>query len=365
MINYNDISEYLDKFSSQNLLRILNHYTGIDFSSNDYLGLSKNSDSMNAGIKAVQKFGTGSTGSRLLSGNKQIFEEFEERIAIDKHSETSLIFNSGYVANLSVIATFSDLGYVIIFDKLNHASMYRGVNRNQLPRFNHLKYDQLENILEKHKDYPKKLIASETVFGMDGDTAELKILSELAERYDAVLYLDEAHATGLYGKHGYGLSTNSQLHSDSTIVMGTFSKALASCGAYVACPNIFKQYLVQTSKEFIYSTALSPFCVGVAEHNWKLLPSLDGIRKEILTKSDYLRNKLSNLGYKYIGSGTNIISVLFDSTENMLHAHEKLLDNGIIVSAIRRPTSPSPRLRIAVTAMHSYDDLDSLFSSLQ
>lgn len=365
MVTYAEISNHLDKINSQNLYRELNNHEGLDFSSNDYFGLSKNSESINAGFEIAKKFGTGATGSRLLSGNKKFFEEFEKRIAADKNFESALIFNSGYVANLSVISIFSKLGYLAIFDKLNHASMYCGANHAQLLRFNHLNYEQLEQILKKHKNNPKKLIASETIFGMDGDIANVKVLSELAEKYGAILYLDEAHATGLYGERGYGISTNFRLNSDCTIVMGTFSKALASCGAYIACSNLFKEYMIQISKEFIYSTALPPSCIGVAEYNWKLLPSLNCVRSEIFIKSEYLRQRLSNLNYKCTGSNTNIVSLLFDSTENMLETHKRLLNCGIIVSAIRKPTSPTPRLRIAVTAEHSYKDLDLLLQALK
>lgn len=357
-----EILNCLDKLQNQNLLRELkNSYENTiiaDFSSNDYLALSKNQMSIKAGMAAAQKYGTGSTGARLLSGNPKIFSEFEEEIANDKNFESALIFNSGYIANLSVISAFSQLNYLIIFDKLNHASMYQGMSQGKLLRFGHLNYEHLEKILEENQNSPKKLIASETVFGMDGDIADISKLIELAEKYNAVLYLDEAHATGLYGKNGYGLSTNYSMNPDSTVIMGTFSKALASNGAYVACSDLLKKYLIQISKGFIYSTALSPFCIGVAKYNWELLPKLRKIREEILIKTDYLRKHLADKGYKYLGNGTNIVSMLFSSTQEMLTAHQKLLDKGIMTSAIRRPTSPTPRLRLAITAAHSYDVID-------
>lgn len=370
---------YLDKLKSESLFRRLSQFHGIDFSSNDYLSLSKNSESLEAGVRAAKKFGTGSTGSRLLSGNKAIFESFEKQIALDKKFQNALIFNSGYVANSSVISAFASMGYLLIFDKLNHASMYQYDLKNtnfrknsfssefnfELKRFPHLNYEKLEEILEKYKNYPKKLIASETVFGMDGDKADIKILSELARKYDAILYLDEAHATGLYGEKGYGLSTNFELDPLSTIVMGTFSKALASNGAYVACSDLFKDFLIQVSKGFIYSTALSPFCIGVAQHNWKMVSSLDNVRREIFVKSDYFRNGLESAGLEYIGHNTNIISVVFDSTEIMLETHKNLLNKKIITSAVRKPTSPTPRLRIAINAHHSYEDIDLLLENLK
>ncbi len=199
---------------------------------------------------------------------------------------------------------------------------------------------------------------------MDGDIADLQRLSDLAHKYGAFLYLDEAHATGLYGKRGYGFSTNFNLDNDSIIIMGTFSKALASCGAYVACSKILKDYLIQVSKGFIYSTAISPFCVGVAQYNWRKLPDFDDMRVEILKKSDYFRQELKKRVTKFLGKNTNIVAVTFGDTEEMLAVHERLLKKNIITSAIRRPTSPTPRIRLAFNATHSYEDINLLLDAL-
>lgn len=368
------IKEYIGELKSENLFRTLNrHDGGVDFSSNDYLGLSWNVASMEAGMNAARRFGTGSTGSRLLSGNPQIFEDFESQIAKDKHAESALIFNSGFIANSSVISAFADAGYLMIFDKLNHASMYqfnfapvsKSKKEPRLIRFGHLSYDQLDQILRDHKDNPRKFIASESVFGMDGDIADVQRLSDLASKYGAMLYLDEAHATGLYGRNGYGITTTVDLNPENTIVMGTFSKSLASSGAYVTCANLFKEYLVQVSKGFVYSTALLPFCIGVAQYNWNLLPEFGEVRKRILELSEYLRNGLSEIGLEYSGSGTNIVPIIFDSIKEMLGVHEELLKASIVTSAVRRPTSPTPRIKIAVNAHHSRKDIDNLLGVIK
>lgn len=373
-MTHEDIREFLNDLKSKSLFRTLNHYDGgVDFSSNDYLGLSWNVPSMEAGIEAARKFGTGSTGSRLLSGNPQIFEDFELQIAKDQNAESALIFNSGFIANSSVISAFSDAGYLMIFDKLNHASMYqfnfapisRNKEEHQLLRFDHLNYDQLEKILEKHKDNPRKFIASETVFGMDGDIADVRRLSDLASKYNAMLYLDEAHATGLYGEKGYGISTGVGLNPENTIVMGTFSKSLASSGAYITCANLFKEYLIQVSKGFIYSTAMLPFCIGVAQYNWNFIPELEEVRKNILDLADYLREELLAAGLEYSGKGTNIVPIVFDSIDEMLDVHRSLLEAKIVTSAVRRPTSPTPRLRIAINAQHSREDVKNLLEVIK
>jgi 8-amino-7-oxononanoate synthase len=337
----------------------------VDFSSNDYLGLAKNIDVINAGCKAAQKYGAGSTGSRLLSGNKSLFAEFEEIIAKDKKTESALIFNSGFQANSGVLECLSDKNTTVIFDKLNHASMYHGVFASgaKLLRFNHLDYDHLLTIL-KNENSKNIIIASETVFGMDGDCADLHILSDLSHQYGTLLYLDEAHATGLYGKNGYGLSTSHALNPEMTIIMGTLSKAMGSSGAYIACSNLIKNYIVQKCKSFIYSTALSPFCIGAAMCAWNLVPSMAEVRKNLLHITQNLRNQLRALRRNVKGEGTNIIPLLCESVEAMRAMKEKCIKNGVIVSGITKPTSPTPRIRLAVCAHHQDGDIEKLLCSL-
>ncbi|MDR3046467.1 MAG: 8-amino-7-oxononanoate synthase [Bacteroidales bacterium] len=338
----------------------------LDFFSNDYLGLSQNEEVLQAGIKAAMEYGAGSTGSRLLSGNKQIFCEFEKIIARDKMTENSLIFNSGFQLNSGVLECLADKNTTVIFDKLNHASMYQGVFASgaKLMRFNHLDYDHLESIL-KNETTKSIIIVSETVFGMDGDTADLQVLSDLSNKYGTLLYLDEAHATGLYGKEGYGLSTNFKLNSETTIVMGTFSKALGSSGAYIACSNLIKDYLIQCCRSFIYSTALSPFCIGAAMASWKLVKSMSKIRKDLLNKADNLREELKSIGRQTIGNGTNIIPILCESTESMRRTKEKCFENKVVVAGIAKPTSPTPRIRIALSAKHSVEKIKKLVECLK
>jgi 8-amino-7-oxononanoate synthase len=356
------IDDYITNLKTKSLYRSLknsdcDYENYIDFSSNDYLGLSHNENSLAAGYEAAKIYGTGSTGSRLLSGNKKIFEQFEEQISADKKLESALIFNSGFIANANVISAFSIPESVLIFDKLNHASMYYGIDatKTKLLRYKHLDYDELESILQKNVECRNKVIASETVFGMDGDVADLEKLIFLAQKYEALLFLDEAHATGLYGKNGCGISTNFNLDHDSTIVMGTFSKALASSGAYVACSGKIKEYLLQKSKGFIYSTALSPFCIGVAQYNWNLLKT-DEVRataQRVIKLADKLRHKVGGTG-----SNTNIVPIKFDSIEEMLSVHDICLKNKIRTSAVRPPTSPVAKIRLAINAFHTERDLE-------
>ncbi|MDR3151595.1 MAG: aminotransferase class I/II-fold pyridoxal phosphate-dependent enzyme [Holosporaceae bacterium] len=364
------IENYLNDLKTKRLYRNLStqNKSLLNFSSNDYLDLSSNPDSIAAGHDAARLYGSGSTGSRLLSGNVEIFEKFEKRISADKNFGSSLIFNSGFIANSSVISGFCLSEAILIFDKLNHASMYHGINATanvKLVRYKHLNYNELEDILKKYDSFKHKLIASETVFGMDGDMADLEALSYLSRKYGALLFLDEAHATGLHGKNGHGLSTNFRWDQELTIVMGTFSKALASSGAYVAGDKLLKEYLVNKCKGFIYSTALSPFCLGVALHNWTLLPQLNETRSRIIALSDKFRLNIGRLGYKITGHGTNIVAIIFDSLAELYRVSEKLLGNGVLASLVRPPTSPTPRIRFAVSAAHREEDFDVVLEVLQ
>ncbi|MDR3317548.1 MAG: pyridoxal phosphate-dependent aminotransferase family protein [Puniceicoccales bacterium] len=360
------LEQYKTLITEQKNIRNLLNYPDefIDFSSNDYLGLSKNNTVIDAGCKAAMWYGAGSTGSRLLSGNKQIFFEFEIIIAKDKKMESALIFNSGFQANSGILECLSDKSTTIIFDKLNHASMYQGIFASgaNLLRFNHLDYDHLESLLKK-ENLKNIIIASETVFGMDGDIANISILSDLSNRYGTILYLDEAHATGLYGENGYGLSTHHMLNPETTIIMGTLSKAIGSSGAYVACSQLIKDYLVKNCKSFIYSTALSPFCIGAAMYAWNLLPSLSEVRKKLLNTSQNLRNQLKYFDLEIKGEGTNIIPIIYKNVEEIIKIKEKCIQNGIIISGVTKPTSPTPRIRIAICAHHSFEDIQKLLQN--
>ncbi|MBR1479777.1 MAG: 8-amino-7-oxononanoate synthase [Alphaproteobacteria bacterium] len=362
-IKLREISDYLELSRSELTFRMLPEYCEgyIDFSSNDYLGLSKDTRVIEAGIEAAQKYGAGATGSRLLSGNFELFDAFEKQIAKDKGTEDALIFNSGYHSNAGILECLADKKTLVIFDKLNHASMYQGVFASgaKLLRFHHLDYENLEELLQQNvNSFPKIIVVSETVFGMDGDIADVATLSKLSHQYGALLYLDEAHATGLYGINGYGISTLFELDKSQTIIMGTLSKALGGLGGYVACSSMIKSFLLQKCKSFIYSTALSPFCVGAAAKSWEIIRTLDDARAELLRRAQDLREKLGGAG-----KGTNIIPVLFEHTADMLMKRGELQGAGIIVSAIRRPTSPTPRLRIALSTRHSDEDVAKLLEA--
>ena len=346
----------------------------LDFSTNDYLCLSKNSSVIHAARQAAADFGVGSTGSRLLSGNCKLYEEFEAKIASSKGTEAALIFNSGFQANISTLAALLDpkvLGAkpIVFFDKLNHGSLYQAVflSQAQLVRFGHNNIVQLSNLLDKYKSsLQPKFIVTESIFGMDGDVAPLIEIEKLAKEHRAFIYLDEAHATGVCGKEGYGLSGQIQ-PSESLVIMGTFSKGLGGSGAYVACSKTVRDYLINKASGFIYSTANSPMVIAAASKAWDITKSMDLSRIELFKLADVLRDRLSEMELYFGNSTTHIIPILMPSESRALEVRDELLNRGILVSAIRPPTVPvnQSRLRVALNVSHTIEDVNRLAFELK
>jgi 8-amino-7-oxononanoate synthase len=333
------------------------------------LCLSKNQDVIHAARHAAASFGVGSTGSRLLSGNQELFEAFEAKIAASKGTEAALIFNSGYQANLSGLAALLDskvLGAkpIVFFDKLNHGSLYQAVDLSQaeLVRFSHNNVVHLSQLLEKYRDsLQPKFIVTESIFGMDGDVAPLNEIEELAMNHNAFIYLDEAHATGVIGKKGYGLSDQFRTN-DSKIIMGTFSKGLGGSGAYIACSEVLRDYLINKASGFVYSTANSPMVIASACMAWDLIDQTENLRANLFSLADLLRERLREINLSYGKSSTHIVPIMMPSESRTLEVRDILLDRGIIVSAIRPPTVPinQSRLRVALNVSHTEDDVNRL-----
>jgi 8-amino-7-oxononanoate synthase len=360
-------------FSSQE--KLASKIGFIDFSSNDYLNLSRNQKLIAAAKLAAENYGVGSTGSRLLSGNNQLFSDFERQIAIDKKTDSSLIFNSGFQANVTVLAALlnkSVLGDqpLVFFDRYNHSSLYNGVflSGAEMVRYNHNDLDHLSDLLKKYQNHQRpKFIVTETLHGMDGDIIDLATIVDLARQHQAFLYLDEAHATGILGDNGYGLSTTIDMGDISYLVMGTFSKALGSFGGWVAGDLEIKNYLINKCAGFIYSTSLSPAIIGASYQAWQMVKDFTTQRKSLLATAKKLRAEIKKLGFDTAKSSTHIIPIILKKDNLAIKARDKLLKEKIILSAIRSPTvAPnSARLRIALTVKHSDEDMQKLLSALK
>ncbi|OYV48672.1 MAG: 8-amino-7-oxononanoate synthase [Verrucomicrobia bacterium 21-51-4] len=345
----------------------------LDFTHNDYLGLCRHPDILAAGLKAAREYGVGASGSRLLSGNPPLFSLFEAAIAQDKHTDSALIFNSGFQANLSVLASLLDarvLGArpVVFFDKANHASMYQAVflSGAELVRYKHLDYAHLESSLQRFKaDSRPKFIVTETVFGMDGDVVSIPNIEAIAAKHKAFIYLDEAHAVGMVGPSGFGLSTQLS-HEIPSVSMGTFSKAVGVSGGYVASSALIKDYLLNKAQGFIYSTANSPFVIGAAFKAWQLMREMHAERERLMDLAQSLRLRLKALGLNTGNSTTHIIPIIHPSLPFLQALQVRFREAGIGVSFIRPPTVPpnASRLRIAINTAHSASSVNALIQVL-
>lgn len=374
-------SNFITTLEKQKICRVLPDYLlsknegkFLDFSSNDYLNFSQSASIINASIKSVQQYGLGSTGSRLLSGNLALFEEFESLIATTKKTEKALIFNSGFQANLTVLSALLDKKNLkstplVFFDKLNHKSLYEAVKLSgaKLVRYAHNDMNHLAFLLQKYQNHSEpKFIVTETLYGMDGDIIDHRTLVDLARQYGALLYLDEAHATGILGQEGYGLSTEIDFQGVEHVVMGTFSKALGGSGAYIACSAILHQYLINHCAGFIYSTACSPMIIGAMKQAWTMLPEFQPKVLAMLKLADYLRKELKKKGLDTGQSTTHIIPIIYQDPIQTLALKNKLFEKKLITSFIQYPTVPKnqPRLRIALNIAHQKKDIDNLVSYL-
>ncbi|CAG7591921.1 MAG: aminotransferase class I/II-fold pyridoxal phosphate-dependent enzyme [Candidatus Midichloria sp.] len=359
-----------------NIFREIKHTTQnnsfIDLSSNDYLNFSNSQEILEAAYDAGKTFGVGSTGSRLLSGNKIIFHELEKKIAKNKNTEAALIFSSGYQANISVVSTLLSTDVLkaqplVFFDKLNHSSLYHGVKLAgaQLIRYNHSNYNHLTDLLDSYSADPRpKFLIAETLYGMDGDILDINKIAETCKRYEVFLFLDEAHATGIVGEKGYGLSTYLDHSEINYVAMGTFSKAIGGCGAYIACAEEVKDYLINKCSGFIYSTAVSPMIVGAAAKAWDKISTLDKERLELFNNANFLREELGKMGFDTGLSTTHIVPIILKDNKLVVEIADKLRDKNIVVSAVRQPTVPSARIRIALSIAHSKDDINQLLHAL-
>ena len=271
----------------------------IDLSSNDYLGLSNHPKLIKAAKKALETYGTGSGGSRLLSGDLEICHQLEKKIAEFKGKEAALVFNSGYQANVGILSALYGEGDVIFSDKLNHASIVDGLllSGAKFFRFRHNDMTHLESLLGKERPkFKHALIITETIFSMDGDRPDLKSLVGLKERFDCAIMVDEAHATGIFGKNGSGVVEEDGLTDKVDLIMGTFGKALGSFGAYLASSREIIDYMINRCRSFIYSTALPPATIASNLASIELIKEEPHRRRDLLKKADHFRASLKEKG---------------------------------------------------------------------
>ncbi len=334
----------------------------IDFSSNDYLGFSCHPRLIEAGKKALDEFGASSSASRLLSGDLLIHHQLEEKTAHFKRKEAALVFNTGYQANVGIISALYGKSDCIFSDRLCHASIIDGIFLSGAKhfRYRHNDSSHLELLLKKERGkFKRALIITETIFSMDGDRALLGELACLKEKYDCQLMVDEAHATGIFGENGSGVVEEEGVEKKVDFIMGTFSKALGSFGAYLAASKKVKEYLVNTCRSFIYSTALPPPVIACNLAALDLVGKEPWRRKSLLGCAAYLRDALGKKGFQIKGC-SQIIPVIIGENPRAVKLTESLQEQGYWILPIRPPTVPrgQSRLRISLNYFHDQEILN-------
>jgi 8-amino-7-oxononanoate synthase len=338
--------------------------TLIDFSSNDYLGLAHHPLLVERAAEWAARYGAGAGASRLVTGTHEAHLAVEARIAAFKGAEAALLFPSGWHCNAAVLAALLKAapGTLLFTDRLIHASLHAGAAGHRQIRFRHNDCDHLEELLAANDGGPK-LIVTESVFSMDGDRADIARLAAIAKAHDAFLYIDEAHATGVLGPRGRGISA---AHPGADLVMGTFSKALGCFGAYVAGSRALIDYLVNACGGFIFSTAPPPAMLGAIDAALELVPGMDAERARLARHGDHLRARLEAAAIGTGASSTQIVPAIVGEAADALALTAALQEDGLLAAAIRPPTVPpgTSRLRLALRATHAESDIDRLADAI-
>ncbi len=342
----------------------------LNLTSNDYLGIAGDDRLLHrfyAGMNAdnlLADFGLGASSSRLLTGDTEPAHALEEELAAAYARPTALLFNSGYHANIGILPALLGKNDLILSDKLNHASIHDGMQlcRAAHKRFAHRDYDQLEHLLQEGRHrYERVVIVSESVFSMDGDVADLGRLVRLKQKFDALLYLDEAHAVGLYGDKGLGKAEEQGVVADIDLLVGTFGKAFASIGAFVICNQDIREYLVNRSRSLIFTTALPPVVINWNRFVFQRQQGMTGERRHLADLARQTRQALRKHGLATTGD-TNIIPYIIGGDQETVRLAGKLQERGFLIFPVRPPAVPegSARFRLSLTADMNWQDLQQL-----
>ena len=341
----------------------------VNFSSNNYLGLAQHPFVIQKTASAVKKWGAGSGASRLLSGNLKIHRELEGRIASFKNEEAALILSLRTLANVGAVTALLNQTDLVLADRNNHASLIDAarLSKAKFRVYPHRDLTALEKLLGSATGHRRKLVTTDAYFSMDGTVAPLDKILEVCRRHGALLLVDEAHSTGVFGRTGRGLTEHFGVSGKIDVVMGTLSKALGSVGGFIAGTSILKETLINRSKEFIYTTAPSPASSAAALASLELIETKPEFRKKLWKNIDLVRRGLSEAGFDLMGSEGPIIPILIGDTKRAVAIKEFLAKEGIFAPAIRPPTvsKGTDRLRLSVTAQHDESDIERLLSALK
>ncbi len=372
----------LQRFAQEHLLRkisVLDSPAGpfmaldgrktLQFASNNYLGLANHPEVKHAAQKAIEKFGVGTGASRLISGTSSPHHDLELALAHFTRSEAALTFSSGYATNLGVIPQLTKPGGLILADRLCHASLIDAcrLSRATLRIFRHNDLEQIQALLTKRPPKQPTLLITEGVFSMDGDLAPLTELARLAEEFEALLLVDDAHGTGVMGPTGRGSIEQWGVESANVLHMGTLSKALGTSGGFMTGTKNFIAYLINTSRSFMYSTAPPPAMAAAAQAAIHLIQQEPERRTRLWKNREKMHRGLTDMGYQLTKTQSPILPILLKDTELAMKMSQLLREKGIYIPAIRPPTVPkgTSRLRITVTAEHSLEQIDTALVAIK
>lgn len=346
---------------------VANQKPYLSFCSNDYLGLANRPELIAAMQKAAGDSGVGSGASNLITGHHRYHDLLEKRLAKFVDMPAALLFSTGYMANIGVLGALTGRGDAIFADKLNHACLNDGAyfSYADFHRYPHNDVQALEKLLQASQA-KHKLIAADAVFSMDGDIAPIPEYLALCEKYDAYLYLDDAHGFGVLGEHGQGSLNHFNIKSPRIIVMATLGKAAGVAGAFVAGEQVVIDYLIQKAKSYVYSTPAPPALSATLSASVELIEQGDDLRANLYALIAYLKQNLRLKKWKLLESDTAIQPLIIGGNEESLAVSEYLQAQGILVPAIRPPTVPTgtARLRISLSAAHSLNDVKQLVAAI-
>jgi 8-amino-7-oxononanoate synthase len=339
--------------------------TYLNFSSNDYLDLSQDTRVVAKAAEMMARFGASAGASRLVTGTLECHAELEHALAAFLGRPAAIAFGSGYLANVGVLSVLVGREDLVFADRLVHASIIDGIilGRAELSRFPHNDIDQLDQLMARagsaRRASQRLLVVTESVFSMDGDQAPLSQLCEVANRHEAMILVDEAHALGIFGPEGAGLAQEHALGDRINVCTATLSKALGSYGGFVVCSRELQTLLVNKSRPFIYSTGLPPASVGAALAALEITRALPHLGATLLARAERFRNQLRGLGLNVMHSESQIIPLLIGANARALSFSARLKAQGILATAIREPTVPrgTARIRLSVTLAHSEEEL--------
>jgi len=338
------------------------------FGSNNYLGLNGHPDITQASVQATETFGTGSGGSRLTTGTTPIHNDLETALAKFKGTESALLFNTGYMANLGVISSITDKSWTILSDKLNHASIVDGALLTQARtlRYKTMDMDDLRKKLTK-VETPHKLIITDGIFSMDGEIAPLGEISKLAKEFGCLLAVDDAHGFGVLGLNGRGTASELCVGHNVDIHIGTFSKAVPSVGGYVAGKKSVIDWIRNSARSFIFSTSLPASAVAASLKSIELLPVADDRRTRLRNNIIRFKTGLKEMNIPVHDDMTPIIPIIIGTSEDALRISDYLCEEGYYVPAIRPPTVAhgTSRLRVSLMATHTPAEIDGLLKTIR